>query len=91
MLAESDTEIANGTEGKDAPCVLPEGEMSVYTAGMMPTTPPNPLFPDTSLSLTLCSRSLCVQEDLCGEPQNPCTKVEREKGVLMKREKGEEE
>ncbi|KAI3363069.1 hypothetical protein L3Q82_011731, partial [Scortum barcoo] len=59
-LAESDTETASWTEVKDAPCVLPQGEMSVYTAGMMPTTPPNPLFPDTSLSPAHCNHSMSV-------------------------------
>lgn len=62
MLAESNTETASWTEVKDALCVLPEGEMSVYTAGMMPTTPPNPLFSDTSLSPAHCSRAQISEE-----------------------------
>lgn len=64
MPAESDTETASWTEVKDAPCVLPEGEMSVYTTGMIPTTSPNPLFLATSLSLTLRSHSMRVKKDL---------------------------
>ena len=70
MLSESDTETGSWAEVKYTPCVLPEGEMSVYTTGMMPATPPNPLLPDTSLSPTFCSCSFCVQTDLWGGPQN---------------------
>lgn len=68
MATESDAETGSRTEVKDAPCVLPEGEMSVYTTGMMPATPTNPLFPDTSLSPALCSRTLRVLTDLRGKP-----------------------
>lgn len=70
MLAENNTDTGSWTEVKDAPCVLPEGEMSVYTTGMVPATPPNPLFPDTSLSPTHCRCSLCVLTNLRGELWN---------------------
>lgn len=53
--------MANWAGGENAPCVLPGGQMSVYTTGMMPTTSPNPPFTGTSLSLAHCSHSLYVE------------------------------
>ncbi len=66
--------------------------MSVYTTGMMPTTPPNPLFPDTSLSPALCSPSMCVHVHILWvcTAREPHVKVQREQGVLRETEKGEE-
>lgn len=84
MLAESNTETGSWTEVKDAPCVLPEGEMSIYTTGMFPATPPNPLFPDTSLSPTHCRCRLCADKSLRRASES-LVKVETQEGLIEER------
>lgn len=81
MLAESNTPTGSWAEVKDAPCVLPEREMSIYTTGMFPATTPNPLFPDTSLSPTHCRCSLCADKSLRRASES-LVKVETEEGLI---------
>lgn len=70
VVTESDIKTDSWVRVKDALCVLPQGESSIYATGMMPTTQPNPLFAGTSLSPAQCYHRMCVQTDLWGQPEN---------------------